>query len=146
LDLHRFQKGAGSIPEGFLSFVPGEDHPGGGEQAVEVGRKRGCALCVSASAAAGEPCSPRGVRTFRSIETMTVHDRIEINPKIMLGKPVIRGTRIPVELIVRKLSEGADEKAMLEAYPKLTAADVHAALRYAADSLAHEEVVLSAAG
>ena len=76
---------------------------------------------------------------------MTVHDRIELNPKVMLGKPVIRGTRIPVELIVRKLSEGADEKALLEAYPKLTADDVHAALRYAADSLAHEEVVLSAA-
>jgi uncharacterized protein (DUF433 family) len=77
---------------------------------------------------------------------MTVHDRIDLNPKVMLGKPVIRGTRIPVELIVRKLSEGADEKALLEAYPKLTADDVHAALRYAADSLAHEEVVLSAAG
>jgi uncharacterized protein (DUF433 family) len=78
--------------------------------------------------------------------TMTAHDRIEINPRVMLGKPVIRGTRIPVELIVRKLSEGADEKAIIEAYPKLTSADIHAALRYAADSLAHEEVVLSAAG
>ena len=62
----------------------------------------------------------------------------------MLGKPVIRGARIPVELIVRKLSGGADEKALLEAYPKLTADDVHAALRYAADSLAYAEVVLSA--
>jgi uncharacterized protein (DUF433 family) len=77
---------------------------------------------------------------------MTVHDRIEINPKIMLGKPVIRGTRIPVELIVRKMAEGADEKALLQAYPTLTSNDVHAALRYAADSLAHEEVVLSVAG
>lgn len=77
---------------------------------------------------------------------MTVHDRIEINPKIMLGKPVIRGTRIPVELIVRKMAEGADEKALLQAYPNLTQQDVHAALRYAADSLAHEEVVLSTAG
>ena len=77
---------------------------------------------------------------------MTVHDRIEINPKIMLGKPVIRGTRIPVESIVRKMSEGADEKALLQAYPTLTSNDVHAALRYAADSLAHEQVVLSAAG
>jgi uncharacterized protein (DUF433 family) len=77
---------------------------------------------------------------------MTAHDRIELNSKVMLGKPVIRGTRIPVELIVRKLSEGADEKALLEAYPKLTSADIHAALRYAADSLAHEEFVLSAAG
>src|SRR5580698_970996 len=77
---------------------------------------------------------------------MTVHDRIEINPKIMLGKPVIRGTRIPVELIVRKMGEGADEKALLQAYPNLTPQDVHAALRYAADSLAHEEVVVSTAG
>ena len=77
---------------------------------------------------------------------MTLHDRIEINSKVMLGKPVIRGTRIPVELIIRKLSEGADEKALVEAYPMLTADDVHAALRYAADSLAHAEVVLSAAG
>lgn len=77
---------------------------------------------------------------------MTTLDRIELNPRVMLGKPVIRGTRIPVELIVRKLSESADEKAIIEAYPKLTSADIHAALRYAADSLAHEEVVLSAAG
>ena len=77
---------------------------------------------------------------------MTVHDRIEINPKIMMGKPVIRGTRIPVELIVRKMAEGADEKALFHAYPTLTSQDVHAALRYAADSLAHEEVVLSTAG
>ena len=76
---------------------------------------------------------------------MAVHDRIEINPKIMLGKPVIRGTRIPVELIVRKLAEGADEKALAQAYPKLTAADIQAALLYAADSLAHEEVLLTAA-
>jgi len=77
---------------------------------------------------------------------MTVHDRIGINPKIMVGKPVIRGTRLLVELVVRKLAEGADEKALLQAYPRLTAADIQAALRYAADSLAHEEVLLSAAG
>jgi len=76
---------------------------------------------------------------------MAVHDRIEINPKIMLGKPVIRGTRIPVELIVRKLAEGAGEKAVLQAYPRLAAADIQAALLYAADSLPHEEVLLTAA-
>jgi uncharacterized protein (DUF433 family) len=77
---------------------------------------------------------------------MAAHERIELNPRVMLGKPVIRGTRIPVELIVRKLSEGADEKSLTQAYPNLTSADIHAALRYAADSLAHEEVVFSAAG
>ncbi len=51
---------------------------------------------------------------------MTVTDRIEINPKVMMGKPVIRGTRLTVELILRKLSEGATERDLLEAYPKLT--------------------------
>lgn len=75
---------------------------------------------------------------------MIVHDRIEINPKIVLGKAVIRGTRIPIELIVRKLAEGAEERALLQAYPRLTTADIQAALRYAADSLAHEEVLTAA--
>jgi len=44
------------------------------------------------------------------------NDRIEINPAVMLGKPVIRGTRIPVEHILRKLSEGATEADLLDAY------------------------------
>ena len=77
---------------------------------------------------------------------MTVHDRIAMDPKVMLGKPVIRGTRITVELILRKISEGADERAVLGAYPHLKKEDVQAAVRYAADMLAHEEVLLRAAG
>ena len=64
---------------------------------------------------------------------MTPMDRIDVNPRVMLGKPVIRGTRIPVELIVRKLSEGASEADLLDAYPRLTREDIHAAIRYAAD-------------
>ena len=72
------------------------------------------------------------------------HERIEINPHVMLGKPVIRGTRIPVELILRKLSEGATEAEVLAAYPRLTRADIQAALSYAADSLAHEMIFLHA--
>ena len=72
---------------------------------------------------------------------MTITDRIEVNPKVMMGKPVIRGTRIPVELILRKISEGASEADLLEAYPKLTHEDIQAAIRYAADTLAHEEIV-----
>lgn len=71
-------------------------------------------------------------------------NRIEINPEVMLGKPVIRGTRIPVELIIRKLSEGATEADLLDAYPRLTPEDIRAALAFAADSLAHETIVLSA--
>jgi len=73
---------------------------------------------------------------------MTITDRIEINPKVMLGKPVIRGTRIPVELILRKLSEGAREADLLDAYPRLTREDIKAAIGYAADTLAHEETLL----
>ena len=73
---------------------------------------------------------------------MTITDRIEINPKVMLGKPVIRGTRIPVELVLRKLSEGATEADLLDAYPRLTREDIRAAIGYAADTVAHEEIVI----
>jgi len=68
-------------------------------------------------------------------------ERIEINPAIMLGKPVIRGTRIPVELVLRKLAEGATIEDLLDAYPRLTPDDIRAALAYAADSVAHEAVL-----
>lgn len=60
---------------------------------------------------------------------MTLTDRIELNPRVMLGKPVIRGTRIPVELMLRKLSEGASEADLLYAYPRLTREDLQAAMR-----------------
>jgi uncharacterized protein (DUF433 family) len=73
---------------------------------------------------------------------MTITDRIEINPKVMMGKLVIRGTRLTVELILRKLSEGATERELLEAYPKLKREDIHATIRYAADALAHEETII----
>jgi uncharacterized protein (DUF433 family) len=72
-------------------------------------------------------------------------NRIEINPAVMLGKPVIRGTRIPVELILRKLADGMTETDLLDAYPRLTREDIQAALAYAADSLAHETILLQPA-
>jgi uncharacterized protein (DUF433 family) len=73
---------------------------------------------------------------------MSADNRIQMNPKIMMGKPVIRGTRITVELILRKLSEGASEAEILDAYPRLNREDIQAAIRYAADTLAHEDMVL----
>jgi uncharacterized protein (DUF433 family) len=73
-----------------------------------------------------------------------VTDRIEIDPQVMLGKPVIRGTRITVELILRKLAEGATEADLLDAYPRLTPEDIRAAIGYAADTLAHEETLILA--
>lgn len=69
-------------------------------------------------------------------------ERIEINPAVMMGKPVIRGTRITVELILRKLAEGASEAALLEDYPHLSIEDIRAAVAYGAASVAHEEVIL----
>jgi len=69
-------------------------------------------------------------------------DRIEIDPAIMMGKPVIRGTRITVELILRKLAEGTSENELREDYPHLATEDIRAAVAYGAASVAHEEVVL----
>jgi uncharacterized protein (DUF433 family) len=55
--------------------------------------------------------------------------RIEINPEVMQGKPVIRGTRVPVALVLRKLAEGASTEDLLDAYPRLTRDDIRACLR-----------------
>lgn len=77
---------------------------------------------------------------------MSLDDRIEISPAVMLGKPVIKGTRIPVEIIVRKLGEGATTTELLDAYPRLKQEDILAALLYAADVLAHEENLAIASG
>lgn len=63
-------------------------------------------------------------------------DRIEIDPHVMMGKPVIRGTRVTVELLLRKISEGASEDDLLAAYPRLHRDDIRAAVAYAADLLA----------
>lgn len=67
--------------------------------------------------------------------------RIAINPRVLGGKPVIRGTRISVELILRDLAEGATVEQVLKAYPTLTDADVRAAIAYAADTISAEETV-----
>ena len=72
---------------------------------------------------------------------MKATDRIEINPRVLLGKPVVGGTRVSVELLLRKLSEGATEADLLRAYPFLKAEDIKAAFAYAADSIAHEEIL-----
>ena len=55
----------------------------------------------------------------------THHEKIAINPDVMLGKPVIKGTRIPVQLIFRKLGEGAAFEDLLDAYPNLKKDDIH---------------------
>jgi uncharacterized protein (DUF433 family) len=69
-----------------------------------------------------------------------LRQRITLNPRVMVGKPVIRGTRIPVELVVRMLAQGISEAEILREYPRLEPEDIRAALIYAADVLAHEDV------
>lgn len=71
---------------------------------------------------------------------MKKHARIEINPKIMFGKPVIKGTRITVEHVLRKLAGGMTTEEILKDHPQLSPADVSAAQEFAADYLAEEEI------
>jgi uncharacterized protein (DUF433 family) len=75
-----------------------------------------------------------------------VHDRIGIDPRIMFGKPVIKGTRITVELILRKIAEGMTDEQILEHHPHLTVEDIRAAAAFAADHLAGEEIELVSEG
>lgn len=70
----------------------------------------------------------------------TLLNRIEINPEVMLGKPVIRGTRITVELILKKLAQNIAEEEILADYPKLKREDIQAAIAYAATALSTEDI------
>jgi uncharacterized protein (DUF433 family) len=67
-------------------------------------------------------------------------DRIQSDPKILAGKAVVRGTRIPVDLILEKLGAGESIADVVAAHPRLTADDVHAALTFAAESVRGETV------
>jgi uncharacterized protein (DUF433 family) len=67
--------------------------------------------------------------------------RIVQDPKIMMGKPVIRGTRIPVEIILRMLGAGHSVEVILDSYPGLSREDILAAQTFAADHLAGERVL-----
>jgi uncharacterized protein (DUF433 family) len=66
---------------------------------------------------------------------MTTHPRIEINPDIMFGKPVIKGTRITVEHVLRMTAAGWSVDDLLEQHPRLTREDVQAANAFAADQI-----------
>ena len=71
---------------------------------------------------------------------MRQHDRIERAREVMAGKPVIRGTRITVEQILRKLGAGMTTEEILADHPRLTLRDIRAAEAFAADYLADEEI------
>jgi len=67
--------------------------------------------------------------------------RIVINPKVMVGKPVIRGTRIPVDMIIKLVAQGMTEKEFYEDYPQLTKEDIKAALLYGAEVVSSETIL-----
>jgi uncharacterized protein (DUF433 family) len=69
-----------------------------------------------------------------------LQQRIVINPEVMAGKPVIKGTRIPVGMIVRLVAQGMTTEEILEEYPNLSAEDVQAALSYASELVESEDV------
>jgi uncharacterized protein (DUF433 family) len=72
-----------------------------------------------------------------------VYERINIDPKVMFGKPVIRGTRVPVELILRKLGQGMTCEEIIAHHPHISLEDIRAAAAFAADHLANEEIVVA---
>jgi uncharacterized protein (DUF433 family) len=73
-------------------------------------------------------------------------ERIEIDPRVSAGEPVIKGTQIPVAVILEKLAEGASWDLLLRTYPALTTEDIKAALRYAGDSVPHTKIAPAIAG
>ena len=75
---------------------------------------------------------------------MDYKDYIESNSEIMLGKPVIKGTRITVALILQRLSEGAAVEDIVSAYPSLTVNSISAALAYASDVVSNEMLIAAA--
>lgn len=68
-------------------------------------------------------------------------DYIESNTEIMLGKPVVKGTRITVALVLQRLAEGASSDDLISAYPALTPLSIMAVLAYASDVIGNESII-----
>ena len=73
---------------------------------------------------------------------MELPEHIEIRPEVMMGKPCLAGTRIPVYFVLEKMGAGETIDQILDAYPQLTRSHINAALQYAA-RLASDEIVLA---
>ena len=71
---------------------------------------------------------------------MSWQDRITADPKVLVGKPIVRGTRISVELVIDLLAAGWTQEQILDSYPNLTAEDIRACLAYAGELLHSEKV------
>jgi uncharacterized protein (DUF433 family) len=71
---------------------------------------------------------------------MILTDRIELNPRVCNGRPVVKGTRIPVSVILEQIAEGESWDTLLSGYPELKKEDIRATLLYAKLSIEHTEV------
>ena len=78
--------------------------------------------------------------------TEALLERIVVDPDVMVGKPVIRGTRVPVDLVVRMVAQRIPEQEILREYPRLVSEDIRAALTYAAEVVAQEDIFPITAG
>lgn len=67
--------------------------------------------------------------------------RIVVDPEVMVGKPIIRGTRIPVDAIIKRIAEGMTVKEILEDYPNLEEEDIKAALKYSVEIIRGEDIM-----
>lgn len=76
--------------------------------------------------------------TLQQERRTSLMERIKVNPKILGGKPIIRGTRITVEFVLELLASDVSEEDILQDYPHLTKEDIHACLRHAANSYKNE--------
>jgi uncharacterized protein (DUF433 family) len=108
-------------------------------------RERLLAVAGQCSAAlSGNRAATRWLRRTASLSAMlrlmNWEERINVDPKILVGKPVVKGTRIPVELVVDLMAQGWTEEQILDSYPNLTAEDIRACLAYAGDLLHSERV------
>jgi uncharacterized protein (DUF433 family) len=85
---------------------------------------------------------PSGELSFLCLAAIIqgMSERIEINPRVCGGQPVIKGTRIPVSAILEQLADGESWDSILRGYPELTRADIQAALHYARHSVLHTEI------
>ena len=105
---------------------------------------RGAGLNIGGDVqACGEPPCTHAFE--RAVISVTEHPRIVLDPKVVAGKPVIRGTRIAVEFVIGLLADGWAEDAIVENYPGITRDDILACLAYARDTLSSEKVFPSAA-
>ena len=75
---------------------------------------------------------------------MNYQERITVNPKVMLGKPIIKGTRITVEIILRKIAGGYSFDEIIKMYPHITKEDIMASASYAVSVMESEDTLKSA--